>query len=43
MDIAELKTYPEKNLQVDSGFRRRQDPDARSFFIIPAKAKIQMN
>jgi hypothetical protein len=41
MDIAELMAYPYKTLRLDSGFRRRDEFEAPSLFVIPAKAGIQ--
>ena len=41
MDIANLMAYPYKTLRVDSGFRRRDEFEAPSLFVIPAKAGIQ--
>jgi hypothetical protein len=41
MDIAELRDYPSKTFRLDSGFRRRDEFEAPSLFVIPAKAGIQ--
>jgi len=41
MDIANLMTYPYKTLRLDSGFRRRDEFEAPSLLVIPAKAGIQ--
>ena len=41
MDIANLIAYPYKTLRLDSGFRRRDEFEAPSLFVIPAKAGIQ--
>jgi hypothetical protein len=40
MDIAELRACPPKTLGLDSGFRRRDEFEAPSLFVIPAKAGI---
>jgi hypothetical protein len=37
MDIAELMAYRYKTLRLDSGFRRRDEFEAPSLFVIPAK------
>ena len=36
MDIAELRACPPKTLGLDSGFRRRDEFEAPSLFLIPA-------
>ena len=41
MEIAKLMAYPYKTFQLDSGFRRRDEFEAPSLFVIPAKAGIQ--
>jgi len=41
MDVLELKACAFENLGLDSGFRRRDEFDASSLFVIPAKAGIQ--
>ena len=41
VDIVDLMACPFETLGLDSGFRRRDEFDVSSLFVIPAKAGIQ--